>query len=126
SALARLRAYSWPGNVRELRNVMYTAVGMCRGPQILPAHLDIEATGTATPVAEEHDEGAALAGLQAAIRWAWDSGQAKLFPLLHDLLEQKLLQHALAQTGGNQTQVAERLGMARGTVIARAQKYGLK
>ena len=68
----------------------------------------------------------AVAGLSRAIHWAWNSGQPKLYPLLHDLLERELLRAALAELGGNQTQVADRLGVARGTVIARMQKYGLK
>ena len=45
---------------------------------------------------------------------------------LHDLLERELLKAALARSGGNQTEVVDRLGMARGTVIKRMQKYGLK
>src|SRR5205823_4563678 len=35
--LQRLRAHPWPGNIRELQNVLHRAVGVCRGPQILPA-----------------------------------------------------------------------------------------
>jgi DNA-binding NtrC family response regulator len=124
STLDRLRAYHWPGNVRELQNVMHRAAGVCRGPQILPAHLDFpsgEACGH--PAAEPSD---ALAGLRKAIQWAWDNHAHKLWPLLRDLLERELLTFALAQLGGNQTQVAERLDMARGTVIKRMQEYGLK
>src|SRR5262249_26330447 len=123
SALEKLRRYGWPGNVREMRNVMYTAVGMCRGPQGLPAHLGIDSAGPAGPAAEAQAEAGALANLQKVIHWAWDSGQEKLFPLLHDLVERELLRFALDRMKGNQTQVAERLGMARGTVITRVQKY---
>jgi DNA-binding NtrC family response regulator len=134
TALARLRAYAWPGNVRELRHVMYSAVGICRGPQILPVHLDFDMSGSALLVpklqfgneAQEPSENQAMAELTKAIRWAWNTGQPKLYNQLHDLLERELLRFALAELGGNQTQVAERLGMARGTVIARIQKYGLK
>jgi DNA-binding NtrC family response regulator len=42
------------------------------------------------------------------------------------MLERELLQVALARLDGNHTQVAERLKMARGTVIRRLQEYGLK
>jgi DNA-binding NtrC family response regulator len=125
--LGALRRYPWPGNVRELRNVMYTAVGMCRGPQILPAHLDIPAAGAAAaPAPGAPSESDALAGLHQAIRWALASGQNKLHPLLQELLERELLKMALTELGGNQTQVAERLGLARGTVIDRLRKYGLR
>jgi DNA-binding protein Fis len=42
------------------------------------------------------------------------------------MLERELLKFALERLDGNQTQVAERLEMARGTVIKRLQEYGLK
>jgi DNA-binding NtrC family response regulator len=119
AALERLRGYPWPGNVRELQNVICRAVGVCRGRELLPAHLDVPAEG-----GDADDE--AVAGLQRAVAWAWTSEQPNLWPLLRDLLECELLKYALAQLGGNQTQVAERLDMARGTVIKRMQEYGLK
>jgi DNA-binding NtrC family response regulator len=122
AALARLRAYHWPGNVRELQNVMCRAAGVCRGAEVLPAHLDFpdEEGSPSTGEAE------ALAGLGTAVRWAWHSDREKLWPMLRDMLEKELLRVALAETGGNQTRVAERLDMARGTVIKRTQEYGLK
>jgi DNA-binding NtrC family response regulator len=123
AALDRLRAHPWPGNIRELQNVMFRAFGVCRGPQILPEHLDFAAELT-----ERHaggDEAAARAGLHAAIDWAWDAG-GPVWERLHDLLEHEVLRAALARLGGNQTEAADRLGLARGTVIKRMQKYGLK
>jgi len=125
SALARLRNYSWPGNVRELQTVMCRAVRLCRAPQLSAAHLDLGATssGSAAPAPQEAD---ALVHLQAFLRWGWDSDQAKLLPFLQDLLERELLRLALEKLGGNQTQAAERLGIARGTVIDRTRKYRLK
>ncbi|WP_281842228.1 sigma-54-dependent transcriptional regulator [Sinisalibacter aestuarii] len=41
-AIELLRAYDWPGNVRELLNVIWSAVAMNEGPQILPEHLPRE------------------------------------------------------------------------------------
>jgi DNA-binding NtrC family response regulator len=126
--LERLRAHPWPGNVRELQNVLYRAFGVCRGPQILPPHLDFPAGDPCARPAPNPDAGQdeAVAGLRKAVAWAWDHRQEHLWPLLRDLLERELLAFALAQLGGNQTQVAERLHMARGTVIKRMQEYGLK
>jgi DNA-binding NtrC family response regulator len=128
SAMDVLRGYRWPGNVRELQNALHRAAGVCRGAQILPAHLDCQVTA-ANPLARP-GQGAsaeeAVAGLLEAIRWAWNTDQPKLWPLLRDLLERELLRFALVELGGNQTQVAERLDLARGTVIKRMQEYGLK
>ena len=151
ATLDRLRAYHWPGNVRELQNVLCRAAGVCRGPQILPAHLDLAADGGGEPhgpaaamaagaaVAKSMpaapadarppaaaDAEAAVAGLQQAIRWAWATDQPRLWPLLRDLLERELLQFSLRELDGNQTRAAERLEMARGTLIKRMQDYGLK
>jgi DNA-binding NtrC family response regulator len=123
AALEKLRSQRWPGNVRELQNVIYRAFGVCRGPQVQPTDLDFHAE--AGPATGDRAVDAAAA-LQRAILWAWDSDQPKLWPLLRDLLERELLKIALARLGGNQTQVAERLEMARGTVIKRMQEYGLK
>jgi DNA-binding NtrC family response regulator len=125
STLERLRAHRWPGNIRELQNVVYRAFGVCRGPQVLPGDLDFPADPSAASSAADAAR-EALAALRKAIAWAWEAGQPKLWPLLRDLLERELLAHALARLGGNQTQVAERLDMARGTVIKRMQEYGLK
>jgi DNA-binding NtrC family response regulator len=129
ATLELLRHHRWPGNVRELENIIKRALGVCRGPQILPPHLlgfvpeaaDAEFAGRGTIAGDE-----AAAGLRQTIQWAWDDNQADLWPLLRDLLEKELLQFALAKLGGNQSEVAQRLHMARGTVIARMRRYGLK
>jgi DNA-binding NtrC family response regulator len=123
AALDLLRAYLWPGNIRELQNVVFRAFGVCRGPLVLPEHLDFAAGPADCPAGG--DEAAARAGLRTAVDWAWDLGGA-VWDRLHDLLEYELLQTALARLGGNQTEVADKLGLARGTVIKRMQKYGLK
>jgi DNA-binding NtrC family response regulator len=123
AALDRLRAHHWPGNIRELQNVVFRAFGVCRGPQILPEHLDFAAAAPDRPA--DRDEAAARASLRAAIDWAWDVG-GPVWERLHDLLEHEVLRNALDRLGGNQTEVADRLGLARGTVIKRMQKYGLK
>jgi two-component system response regulator AtoC len=125
-ALARLRAHPWPGNVRELQNVLCRAVGVCSGAQIVPSHLDIGPENTTGEGAEAANADESHGELDRLIRRFWDSGQAKLFSVLHDLMERELLKFALAELGGNQTQVAERLGLARGTVIDRMRKHSLK
>jgi len=68
----------------------------------------------------------ALAALQKAIQWAWDTNQEKIWPLLHDMLERELLKSAMERLEGNETQIGERLEMARGTVRKRREEYGLK
>ena len=62
----------------------------------------------------------------AAIHQAWDSGEPNLHQLLHDELDCELIQFALQQCSGNQTQVAERLGLSRNTVRKLVQRCGLE
>jgi DNA-binding NtrC family response regulator len=128
TTLKKLCAYAWPGNIRELQNVMHWAAGVCRGPQILPEHLNCpeEKTGLTEALAPQSEDEDAASALRRAIRRAWDSGQGELWPRLRELLESELLKFALAELGGNQTQAAERLGMNRGTLINRMQQYRLK
>lgn len=124
-AFDRLRAYDWPGNIRELQNVVFRAFGVCRGPQILPEHLDF-AAGSGEPAAGGGGEAAALAGLRAAIDWAWDAGRTPLWETLRDLLERELVGAALTRLGGNKTKVAEHLGISRNKVNDVIQAHGLK
>ena len=135
TALEKLCAFPWPGNIRELQNTLHRACGVCRGPQILPAHLDLSTdhTGDGRAVLQGHipspdpaTSEEAVAALRKAIVWAWDTNQPKLWPLLRDLLERELVEFTVSKLQGNQTQAAERLDMARGTVIKRMQDYGLK
>lgn len=125
-ALDRLRAYDWPGNIRELQNVVFRAFGVCRGPQILPEHLDFAAGSGEAAAAGGGGEAAALAGLRAAIDWAWDAGRTPLWETLRDLLERELVGAALTRLGGNKTKVAEHLGISRNKVNDVIQAHGLK
>jgi DNA-binding NtrC family response regulator len=125
SAREKLRTYPWPGNVRQLQHVMHRALLMCRGAQIMPADLVFVDTPSevASPARGEDD---ALAGLHRAIGWALSTQQPNIASLLNGLLERELLKLTLAECQGNQAQVAKRLGIARGTVIDKIRKYGLK
>jgi DNA-binding NtrC family response regulator len=124
SALQRLLAHSWPGNVRELQSVMSRACSACRGPLVLPEHLDFPCEGP-TPAADGSEDEAATA-LRKAIARGWDLYPEEVWPRLRDLLERELLAFALARLSDNQSDVAERIGMARGTVGKRLEQYGLK
>jgi DNA-binding NtrC family response regulator len=116
SALNKLRAHPWPGNVRELENVIRLAALVCRGPQVMPA--DLELDPPACPSCPKQDPGPedALAGLRTAIRWAWDTGGNEVWRLLEDHLRRELARFALGKLGGNKTQAVERLGISRTTL----------
>jgi DNA-binding NtrC family response regulator len=127
TALEKLRGYDWPGNVRQLQKVVCRAVGLCSGPQILPEHLDlgtIEKPAPAPAQPATSDEEAA-ACLSRAVAWAWATGRNDLWPLLSEMLEGELLRFANRKLQGNRTQIAERLDMARSTVIKRMEHHQL-
>jgi two-component system response regulator AtoC len=112
-ALQLLSRYPWPGNVRELRNAMERAVVLCPLATILPEHL---------PPAIAQQVTHADAGTDAAA-----GSPARPGGLVGELqlMERTRILEALAATGGNQSEAARRLGIARGTLIARIVEYGI-
>ncbi len=118
-ALSLLIGYDWPGNVRELRNVVERAVTLSDGDAIgvgeLPEHLRscrngnarsmmaMASTGTSTSTRESERR-----GLRASLR---DH-------------EARLIQEALARTGGNQRQAAELLEVPLRTLERKLASFG--
>jgi DNA-binding NtrC family response regulator len=121
-ALERLQAHRWTGNVRELQNVIFVAFGKCRGSHILPSDLDFPVTSVEQPTAEAE----AQAGLHKAIEWAWANKQPEVWAELQKMLEEELVRFAHTAAGGNQSDVAKRLGMGRTKVVELIKKLGLR
>jgi DNA-binding NtrC family response regulator len=98
AALQVLLQYAWPGNVRELEHTLERAVLMCRSDQIQPGDLGLN--------------------LQRA--------QANnLEELSLETVESILIRKALQRFQGNVSQAAEALGLSRGALYRRMEKYGL-
>jgi DNA-binding NtrC family response regulator len=98
SALQPLIHYSWPGNVRELEHTLERAVLMCRTDQIQPADLGLSSHRAQAPNLEE---------------------------LSLETVESILIRKALQRFQGNISQAAEALGLSRGALYRRMEKYGL-
>jgi len=97
-ALQALLQYAWPGNVRELEHTMERAVLMCRTEQIQIADLGL----------------------------SLQRGQAQnLEELSLETVESILIRKALHRFQGNVSQAADALGLSRGALYRRMQKYGL-
>lgn len=128
--LQKLQSHRWPGNVCELQNVMFAAFNRCRGSRILPADIVFEqaklerpaACSSQVPTSEEE----ARAALRKVLAWAWETTPEDVWPRVHDLLECELLRLALERCSGNQTEIANRVGMVWNTVSKRMKSYGLK
>jgi transcriptional regulator with PAS, ATPase and Fis domain len=103
-AIAALRSYPWPGNVRELKNVIERALVMSQGRPITAADLRLETSNDAT------------------------TGETALPPsaeAISDGDEATALKELLARFAGNQSRAAKALGIARSTLIARMERFGI-
>ncbi len=96
-----LQEYEWPGNWRELKGSLESAFLMCSGSVIRREDLRLG----------ESDQ--------------WDeSDQLNLRKRSRELEKQLLLQ-AYALHGGNQVQMARALGISRGSLQYKMEKYGM-
>jgi DNA-binding NtrC family response regulator len=107
AAMDRLLAYTWPGNVRELIHVIERAAVLCGGEIIdvadLPDAVREPAPGSAAPEPLESSN------LREAVA----------------RLERRIIAAALAESQGNRSEAARRLGIARAQLYAKIEEYGL-
>ena len=97
-ALRTIVNYGWPGNVRELDHTMERAVLMARGTRISAADLGLNAPRTSMQNLDE---------------------------LSLEDVEVILITKALARAQGNVSHAADALGLSRGALYRRIEKYGL-
>jgi two-component system NtrC family response regulator len=95
-----LQRHDWPGNVRELRNVLEAAAALCDGDVLMPEHLDL-------PSVAAPRRGGAVYHLEV------------------DALRRRLLEDALAATGGRRAEAARRLGLSRQALSYLMRQLGL-
>ncbi len=100
AALARLEQHTWPGNIRELKNVIDRAALICPEDEIDEEHLQL------APLAESP---ASAGSLHADV----------------ESLERRRIVETLESCGGNQTRAAQKLGISRGTLLARLKQFGI-
>ena len=98
AALQMMLHYRWPGNVRELDHTMERAVLMARSSRIEVADLGLQTLRASTQ---------------------------NLDDLSLEQVEAILIRKALARAQGNVSHAAEALGLSRGALYRRIEKYGL-
>lgn len=91
--------YPWPGNVRELDHTLERAVLMARGPRIEAPDLGLNTTRAVAPSLDE---------------------------MSLESVESILIRKALARSAGNVSQAADALGLSRGALYRRMEKYGIQ
>ncbi len=104
-ALQCLKKYTWPGNVRELKNIMERVALTCTDTQVESPHLPAYII---TPKPASEDNILHLGDFDMAAQ------------------EQSLMLAAMDHCGWNQSQAARKLGITRGALRYRLQKYGIK
>lgn len=98
AALQMMMQYEWPGNVRELDHALERAVLMARGEQIDVSDLGLSRGRASSQSMEE---------------------------MSLESVESILIRKALARCHGNVSQAAEALGLSRGALYRRMEKYGI-
>jgi len=118
-AMDMLIGYNWPGNVRELANALEYALVHVEGNTILPQHFPAEISNIRYPVPGTMvgGVGGAAAGEVALTRYYRG-------PAAED--EKEIILAKLAETGGNRSIAAEKLGMSRTTLWKRLKQYGIE
>jgi DNA-binding NtrC family response regulator len=99
-ALQMMLHYGWPGNVRELDHTIERAVLMARGERIEAADLGLN-NAQRGMAAQSMDE------------------------MSLEAVEAILIRKALARANGNVSHAADALGLSRGALYRRIEKYGL-
>jgi two-component system, NtrC family, response regulator HydG len=94
--------YPWPGNVRELENAIERGVILMRGDQLTEKSLPLTIQRQDTVVADP----------------APDERPGSLFEA-----EKTMILQTLAETGGNKSEAARRLGITRKTLQNKLHKY---
>jgi two-component system response regulator AtoC len=107
AALRLFERYAWPGNVRELRNFVERAVLVADGDELLPEHFPL-------------GQMAETLAVQPLTSQSWPRPPAGADPA-----ERERILAVLSECGGNQSRAAKRLGIARSTLVARLQAYGV-
>ncbi len=98
AAMQTLLHHAWPGNVRELDHAMERAVLMCSSPRITQSDLNVQSARAATTSMED---------------------------LSLEAVESILIRKALARYDRNVSLAAEALGLSRGALYRRMEKYGI-
>jgi len=127
-AVRLLLAYPWPGNVRELRNTIEQIVVLTTTdrvtPDMFPARIR-EAADAASVADLEVDQ--ALETIQGALHTPAAAGavpEEDIVPFAE--VEKRAIVAAISKCSGDISKAARKLGLSRGTLYRKLDKYGMR
>jgi DNA-binding NtrC family response regulator len=121
-----LMTYDWPGNVRELKNAMERAMILEEGAVLTPNYLPfnvVQRTSNLTAFEQVSGEAAVPASLpngRSLPRLSIPAGGTSL-----EEVERTMVDLAMKQSNGNQTQAARLLDISRDALRYKLKKFGL-
>jgi DNA-binding NtrC family response regulator len=124
-AMKRLVAYDWPGNVRELRNAIERSAVLADGKTLRPEDLPEEIRSARA------SQKSATTFQRSSPSSANEAADVLPIPYLSDFrearreFERAYIERVLAETGGNVTRAAERVGMHRQSLQQKLKDLGL-
>lgn len=115
-ALTALKNFSWPGNVRQLHNIIEGSAVFAKGEIIELENLPEEVRLGFEP---STSSGTGLDWIAKKIQDGESLDDVIMF------IEKEMIIRVLAETAGNQSQAASRLGIKRGTLQYKMKQYDL-
>ena len=125
-AMEKIVSYGWPGNVRQLENVLKRAMVLCQGEWILEDQILLEKGGEK----EEAESDLGKRPVENLLDILFEelsktSGPSRDLDMV-SIIEKGLILRALQRTGGNQIQATHILGINRGTLRGKMERYNIK
>ncbi len=138
AAMTVLNAYDWPGNVRQLENMIFRAVVLCEGDELVPRDFpqlaslmdelpDVESIATNDPANDytpAPNEAVSVSSSDADVPVQVMDRAGELRTL--EEVERDLIQYAIDFYAGHMSEVARKLGIGRSTLYRKVREHDLR
>ncbi len=138
AAMSVLNAYDWPGNVRQLENMIFRAVVLCEGDELVPRDFpqlaslmdelpDVESIATNDPANDytpAPTEAVSVSSSEgdAPVQVMDRAGELRTL----EEVERDLIQYAIDFYAGHMSEVARKLGIGRSTLYRKVREHDLR